>query len=243
MREKKIFRLAAAMVLAAVLAVGSCMAADVPDVNRTGSISVSMTEQGKAVPGGTLTICQVAKAVSTDTGLAYQYVNGFESCGIALGDLSDTSLPGKLQAKMAKDAVTTKKTIDQAGTVRFDNLPVGLYLVMQDDAAKGYRAVQSFLVTVPMRSGNTWVYEVDASPKVEVTKPETPNTPTTPTKPTTPNKKPTTPKREGKLPQTGLLYAPIAGMAAGGMLLFAIGWKLYNGAEKPKEKTGRSHAS
>ena len=237
MREKKIFRLAAAIVLAVATAVGSCMAAAAPDVNRTGSISVSMKEQGKAVSGGTLTICQVAKAVSTDTGLAYQYVNGFASCGIALGDLSDASLPEKPQAKMTKDAVTITKTIDQSGTVRFDNVSAGLYLVMQNDAAKGYRAIQSFLVTVPMRSGNTWVYEVDASPKVEVTKPETPNTPTTP------SKKPTTPKKDGKLPQTGLLYAPIAGMAAGGMLLFAIGWKLYNGAEKSQKKTGRSHAS
>lgn len=231
MRErKKIFHVLTAVALTAVTAVGSCMAADVPDINRTGSISVCMEEQEKAVSGGTLTICLVAKAVSTDAGLTYQYVNGFASCGIALGDLSDDSLPKKLQAKMTKETVTTQKTINQKGEVRFDDLPAGLYLVMQNDAAKGYRAIESFLVTIPMHSGDTWVYEVEASPKIEVNKPETP------TKPTTPNK-------EGKLPQTGLLYAPIAGMAAGGMLLFAAGWKLYNGADETREKTGKSHAS
>lgn len=97
-------------------------------------------------------------------------------------------------ADVARAAGTTHK-ISEQGIVSFDALPLGLYLVVQTENSKGYEAINSFLVSLPMADESGWLYTVDATPKVgaptqEVTppEPETPSKPSEPDKPSEPEK-------------------------------------------------------
>ena len=118
--------------------------------------------------------------------------------------------------------------------------------MVQTENSKGYEAINSFLVSLPMADESGWLYTVDATPKVgaptqEVTppEPETPSKPSEPGKPSEPEKpsepdKPTQPgipdepgRPDGNaLPQSGQLNWPIPFMACSGVLLFAVGWVL-----------------
>ena len=57
------------------------------------------------------------------------------------------------------------KIIGEEGNVIFENLPVGLYLLIQTEAAEGYNAVSPFLVSVPLQDGAGWIYNVDGDIK------------------------------------------------------------------------------
>ena len=57
---------------------------------------------------------------------------------------------------------------DADGTVRFDALPLGLYLVegLRVDVEGGYRQFDSFVISVPdLDDTDAWVYDVQAKPK------------------------------------------------------------------------------
>ena len=151
----------------------------------------------------------------------------------------------------ANDQNLTGKTeeIGRDGRVEFAGLKVGLYLLVQEQAAPGYYKADPFLVTLPMTENGEYVYDVDASPKVEVKdkpsrpdrpttpdKPEEPGEPTQPDEPETPPETPegpetptteipeTPPPLDPTLPQTGQLNWPVPALAVLGMALLAIGF-------------------
>lgn len=194
----------------------------VPDLDATNSISITLKDSNKnAVEGGEFELVEVAKVTLTDADLSYEFVNGFENCGVTLGDLSDSTLASQLEAKLASSAETSKQTTDANGTLKFDNLECGLYLVINTAAATGYEKVSSFIVSAPSKEDGKWVYDVDATPKMEVT---TGNSPTP-----TPTPTPTAPP---SIPQTGQTNWPIPVLIIGGLLLFTFGVLLKRGSRK-----------
>lgn len=224
------------------------------DLSRTGSMDVTLYDHQNDVPlrGGALTVYKVADVARTNGDLHFVYTADFTGCGIALGDLTDSTLASRLEAKLPARAAGTTHKISEQGIVSFDALPLGLYLVVQTENSKGYEAINSFLVSLPMADESGWLYTVDATPKVgaptqEVTppEPETPSKPSEPDKPSEPEKpsepdKPTQPSTPDEpdnpvapgrpdgnaLPQSGQLNWPIPFMACSGVLLFAVGWVL-----------------
>ena len=86
------------------------------------------------------------------------------------------------------NAEGTVREVDANGNVNFDDLELGLYLVVQTKASKGYKPVNSFLVSLPMAEDGEWNYEVDASPKVGAYTPEPETPPFPPDKPDKPDK-------------------------------------------------------
>ena len=90
-----------AAVLAALTLLVWCaapaLALEVVDLSRTGSIKVSLydSETSEAVGGGTLTLYRVAKVQKDNANLSFVYTNGFEDCGVELGDLSEGELAGR----------------------------------------------------------------------------------------------------------------------------------------------------
>ena len=108
-------------------------------------------------------------------------------CGIALGDLTDSTLAAQLQEYLPQSAEGTTKTIDADGNVTFRGLELGLYLIVQTEASKGYEPINPFLVSLPMAEDGKWNYAVDASPKVGAYTPTKPDTPPTPPTPPTPD--------------------------------------------------------
>lgn len=102
--------------------------------------------------------------------------------------MTDSTLAAQLQEYLPQSAEGTTKTIDADGNVTFRGLELGLYLIVQTEASKGYEPINPFLVSLPMAEDGKWNYAVDASPKVGAytPEPETPPTPPTPDYPDTP---------------------------------------------------------
>lgn len=168
---------------------------------NTGSIHVNLYDStnNKALSGGELTVYRVAEVQRKNGNLSFEYCGDFDGCAIELGDLTDSTLAGQLQEYLSDNAEGTVREVDANGNVNFYDLELGLYLVVQTKASKGYKPVNSFLVSLPMAEDGEWNYEVDASPKVGAYTPEPETPPFPPDKPDKPDKPdtPDTPENPG----------------------------------------------
>ena len=165
---------------------------------NTGSIHVNLYDStnNKALSGGELTVYRVAEVQRKNGNLNFEYCGDFDGCAIELGDLTDSTLAGQLQEYLSDNAEGTVREVDANGIVNFYDLELGLYLVVQTMASKGYKPVNSFLVSLPMAEDGEWNYEVDASPKVGAYTPEPETPPFPPDKPDKPDT-PDTPENPG----------------------------------------------
>lgn len=219
-----------AAVLAALTLLVWCaapaFALEVVDLSRTGSIKVSLydSETSEAVGGGTLTLYRVAKVQKDNANLSFVYTNGFEDCGVELGDLSEGELAGRLAEKIAATAESTTVEISDLGAAEFGDLEVGLYLVVQTTAAENYNVINPFLVSVPIQENGSYVYDVDALPKVGTAAKKTPEPPDKPDTPDIPDK----PEEEN--PNTPAAPGPDN---PDGWVLGAHGEKIYLNPEAP----------
>ena len=160
-----------------------------------GSIHITLYDNanGKALSGGQLTLYRVAEVKRKNGDLSFEYCGDFYGCGIALGDLTDSTLADQLLEYMPQGAQGTTKTVDADGNAAFEDLELGLYLIVQSKASNGYAPIKPFLVSLPMAENGKWNYEVDASPKVGGYTPVNPDTPPVP--PTPVPDKPGTPEQ------------------------------------------------
>lgn len=152
------------------------------NLTLSGSISVTLEDNAtnKSVSGAELNLYQVASVYKSGYQLTYTFTDEFKDCGMSLDDLRQDGLEIHLSSyadQQGLSAVATETT-DSNGLALFPNLETGLYLVRQTKAADGYYSMDPFLVTIPMTIDNEWVYDVDASPKVEA-KPDHQNPSTT----------------------------------------------------------------
>lgn len=157
------------MALALLLSMNVTAFAYTPlDRGKTGSITVSPAN-GKSI-GTELTIYQVADVTVDNADQKYVLTEAFADSKADPTALEDT---GELARKLAAYAAEHKlsgitKSVDTGGSVTFDNLELGLYLVIQEVSQPGETIVNPFLVSVPMQdSKGEWDYDVDASPKAE----------------------------------------------------------------------------
>lgn len=219
--KKRLLALLCVIFLLAAMVVPAA-AAETVDMTRKGSLSITMTYRGKAVPGGKLTIYRVAEIVCDEYwNYSFRYLPAYEDCEIPVEDLDNSKLAKTLAAIVKKDKLTgIRKTINNKGKVTFTDLELGLYLVVQTTAAPGYSKIEPFVVTVPGQEDGAYVYDVDATPKMDL-EPE-------PTEP-----RPTRPS--GKLPQTGQLNWPVPVLLSLGLLCFLGGWCLRSGKKKDYE--------
>lgn len=230
-----------AAVLAALTLLVWCaapaFALEVVDLSRTGSIKVSLydSETSEAVGGGTLTLYRVAKVQKDNANLSFVYTNGFEDCGVELGDLSEGELAGRLAEKIAATAESTTVEISDLGAAEFGDLEVGLYLVVQTTAAENYNVINPFLVSVPIQENGSYVYDVDALPMVGTATKKTPEPPDTPDKPDTPD---TPDKPEEENPNTPAAPGPDN---PDGWVLGANGEKIYLNPEAPSPDNPNGH--
>lgn len=218
---KRIISVVTVLLLLSAMAM-SISALEEPDMSRTGSISIVMTYQEQPVPGGSLTLYRVAD-VHEENGADYSFrlTEEYADSQISLDSLDDSTVASSLAAYAKDMALTgTKKTIDQDGAITFSELELGLYLLVQEDPAKGYLAVSPFLVSVPAYKDGSYIYDVDGSPKLALEIDPTPPPPPPPP----------------DIPQTGLNQWPIPVMAAGGLVLVVLGWYLCIAGRKQKRE-------
>lgn len=188
---------------------------EAPDMTQSGSVFVSMTYEGKAVPGGVLTFYQVGDVFEDDGNYSFVLTDDFVKSGVSLEDISSPELAEALAEYVSSNGLNgTAEKIDDKGTLTADGLTLGLYLVVQTQPAEGYNPVDPFLVSMPMNDDGVYIYDLDAAPKLSAITEAL----ATPGKPS-----------DSKLPQTGQLNWPIPALTAGGLLMFAIGWALCSG--------------
>ncbi|MCR4752722.1 MAG: hypothetical protein K5852_10555 [Eubacterium sp.] len=198
-----------------------------PDYSRTGSITVDIHTSDKSqkpVPGATLTIYKVARAVGTE----FEYTEGFIDCpseylkgekGIGSNEPGEHEISAKLAAhalaKKIQPYGEQEVKLNSAGkaVAVFTGLDLGLYLVVQKSPANGYTNIAPFSVTVPGWNGKEYIYDVDAYPKPGVVTTITPK----------PSITPTPVKPPPLLPQTGQLWWPVALLIAVGAILLISG--------------------
>lgn len=157
------------------------MAHEVPDLTREGSITVTMRYNGKAVAGGEMTLYLVGEIYEENGNYSFVLTEEFAGSGISLENVQSAATAKKLANYAAIQAMkgSTKK-IAADGSVRYDKLKAGLYLLVQNQAAVGFEATAPFLVTLPMVEGENYIYQVDAGPKVSPVPVEKPNNPEQP---------------------------------------------------------------
>ncbi len=139
---------------------------------RTSSLTVTLKEGGsnRVVPGASLTLYQVAEAEADNLHPSYMHTEDFKDSGISLGDLNEEGLAQHLAVYAADQGLTgIRKTSGREGSVTFDTLGTGLYLIVQRGSVSGYYAISPFLVSLPLLSGDgeDLIYDVNATPKVE----------------------------------------------------------------------------
>ena len=212
MTLKKIALIALALMLCC-----SAMAASF-DIDRTGSITVLIhTAKDERVENAVIELYRVGDPVIVDSNLTFELTEAFAASGVSLNDLNAAGLADALSAAAETAEPVATATTKGSGTVTFDDLGVGLYLVKQDGFTKKmyFSEIAPFIVSLPMTNdeGTGWVYDIDASPKVNaLPKPTAAPAPTATPAPT--------------LPQTGMLRWPIPVMGVCGLALFILGWSL-----------------
>lgn len=228
---QRFLAIAVVIIMLCSVSLTALAAADSPslDWSMSGDSSIMVEikdEDGEMVTDGSLTIYQVALLEQNNGDMVYSFTSDFSGCGLSLGNVTadSTTLASKLAAYVSANHITSTSKTNTNGTVVFDNLELGLYLIVQTTESAGYYTMNPFVVSVPLDVNDTWVYNVDASPKVGVLAPQ-PEEPE-PEEPETPEletPEPETPVTTTTLPQTGQLNWPVPVLAVCGLLLIGLG--------------------
>lgn len=196
-----------------------------PDLDRSCSVTVTLQCDGKAVSGGTMTLHRVGDVVEENGDYTFTLSPDFQGSGISLNTLGATTAQALADYAAKKDFAGTTASIGSKGTVRFSGLEAGLYLLVQEQAAKGYEPAQPFLVSLPYydESQGAYLYDLDTLPKVSL---ELDPVPT-----------PTTQPVGDKVAQTGQLNWPVPVLVIVGLGLLSLGWLLTYGGKRSKDET------
>lgn len=188
---------------------------DVPQDRNDCSIEVIVRYDGKDVDGGTLTAIKVGYVDSEDGNYSFYQ----EKTGEKIEDIASSGAPAVQKEfynnnKDSHEFYTQTQSVKN-GKATFSDLPTGLYLIVQDKAAKGFHKLGSFLVSVPYLENDEYQYHVTAEIKSELEREPEPTEPAPP-KPSDPT-----------LPQTGQLKWPVAFFTVLGLILFVLGWMMF----------------
>lgn len=178
--RQKVWKLAGSILIVFVMlfSVNTAVfaAAEPPDPEKTGSISVTphRVDNGHSVAMGmAFTLYQVATVKYDNGQLSYALTDSFSGSKADLSNLEASGLAQTMASYAEKHNLSgSTRKADSNGTVKYENLSLGLYLLVQADKAGSNDSAEPFLVTIPVagEDGKTWIYDVDASPKTEVTK-------------------------------------------------------------------------
>lgn len=144
-------------------------AATVPDLKKNGSITVVMqdSETGEIVPGGMMNLLYVGSIQENNGNFSFVLTEEFADSREPL-DTLDAELAMRLADYAEKYKISgTKAPIGSDGRAKYPNISPGLYLLVQEQTAGEYYAVDPFLVSIPLLENGSYLYDVDATPKME----------------------------------------------------------------------------
>lgn len=140
---------------------------NIVDFSRKGTIDITLSEEEDIkVSGAEITIYKVADAGVNNSNLEFVYDDTLSTCKEDLGKGNITN--EVVTCVTSSDLVSYSGVTDEEGRVHFDNLDLGLYLVSQTNQVEGYSKVSPFTVMIPQVQDNSWIYEIEATPKVDI---------------------------------------------------------------------------
>lgn len=146
--------------------------------DRKGTLTIIYSSDGTFISGANILIFQVA-AISKEElpRVKYKISPDFSGCRARVDKLDkaeDVSKNALLFFEWANthtisSNICKNATTDESGKTVFDNLDMGVYLVVQTGAQEGSRArdyemFNAFLMDIP-HEGSTWSYQVVSEPK------------------------------------------------------------------------------
>lgn len=200
----------AVLLVAFMLSFSFCLSASAVespiDLNKKGSLSLTMSCSHGYRCGGNIALYYVAEFKWTGHSFILQYTDHFENCPLPLNSITDKMAAEDYKNYVIANEIVVDRNILYDGETVFEDIPLGLYLVIHEEPSEGFTTALPFLVTVPMSHGDYWEYNVDATPKVEL-------------------------EHFGEMippgiPQTGQLKWPIPVLAVCGVVVFGFGWFL-----------------
>lgn len=142
------------------------------DLDVKGCIKISALDRESETPidRAAFRVYRFAEAIAVSDSVHFTYTSDFVDSGMDMGNFSDSYLPMHLTAYANANALSyTEKAADDTGTVTFDQLPCGAYLVVPVSIADGYLIPSPFIVSIPTKDekNGTWAYQIHATPKIE----------------------------------------------------------------------------
>lgn len=138
------------------------------DFDSKGSLTLSF--QDATIDTGEFTLYQVGTIDETGNSLGFIYTDEFKHSEMPLDNLKADGLAAYLANYTVGHLEGMIQPIKQ-GQVVWNDLELGLYLVVQTENANGYYGIDPFLVSLPLEDKvkDQWIYDVDASPKMKPT--------------------------------------------------------------------------
>ena len=136
------------------------------DKNASITLTVKNPETGVPLADVAYKLYFVAKAYESADDVRYELIAPYDLANIDISDLQDSYLPVHLTYFSVSHSIEfAEKTTDKNGTVVFDNLTPGLYLIVPSANEGGYTS-SPFVINVPDYNNGRPIYDVTASPKV-----------------------------------------------------------------------------
>lgn len=175
MRQNRIGKLCIAVAVTILLVMSSCLCAfaAVPDLTRKCSVTFNMAQNGTPIPGGSLKMYRIAAWTSKGGAYTFEWTKELADSGLDLNDYGSEVFARRIFMLVeSRSLPAVSSEIGDDGVVTFSNLDSGLYVVYQTEPAKGYQPINAFCVSLPMSLGDTFVYDLQASPKPRPEKPD-----------------------------------------------------------------------
>lgn len=182
---------------------------------KNGSISFDFNNEEISVSGGSLELRQVTYVDLEAKSL--RYCEGWEGCGLELDNiLSDRSADYLFVYAEINALPAQEIQVGADGKARAEELPMGVYLISQKTAFDGCMPLLPALISIPLRGDDrTWIFDVEAMPKLALEVPETTVPETTAPSTTEPD--------IPDIPRTGQINWPIPILLLAGSLLIILG--------------------
>lgn len=145
--------------------------ADVVDFNKTGSISIDLIDDDTSRPisGVSVSIYKIANVSEKNHNLYYEYESDVD-CTVDINKLDNENITNEIESCILNKDATATQISDSKGHIEFRNLDLGIYLIKHTDNVSDGYTFNTFLLNIPMVVDNKFEYDINTTPKIELTK-------------------------------------------------------------------------
>ena len=174
--------LAFMMILSMLFGMSQTVSAGLYEPDRKGSFTLTLREdekgtgtEPKVFPGIVLRLYKVGSVKNNSGAISFVIDSALQSTGVNFDNLTTADASVKaanVLADAVKDSeIAFQEAVSNAnGVATFGNLDLGMYLIVKSVGNSKIK-ISPILLSLPyMEDADTWLYDVDAYPKIETSK-------------------------------------------------------------------------